>query len=445
MIARTAFASTFFLAASALAAAGVYAADAEYETWTVRGQSTYVWQRKPGFDAAYSGQNSLATARERSYTFTTTAYLGVRPWRDGELYLNPELTQGVPFSNLTGLGGFPNGEITRVTGSNPKVYRQRLFLRQTWNMGGGSEKVEADLNQLAGSVERNRFVLTVGNFSVLDVFDDNAYAKDPRTQFLNWGNMSYAAFDYAADSRGYAWGAAGEWYRGDWVLRFARMTGPRTPNGLPLDYQLGCHYGDQFEVEHAHMLGSLPGRVRVLAYHNRANLASFRDAAAFGRANPALTDRQWIFQVRNGERDKYGLGINVEQALSDNVGVFARVMASDGRTETYAFTEADASIAVGASIKGTRWGRAQDTVGLSFMRNALSSDRRDYLAAGGISFFIGDGALSYRAETIVEAYYRWNVWKTVSLTADIQRVNNPAYNANRWPVNFFGVRAHAEF
>jgi len=418
---------------------------AESENWTARFQTTYIWQKKPGFDAAYSGQNSLLASPEKSYTFTTTAYLGFKPWNGGELYFNPEITQGVPFSNLSGMGGFPNGELTKATGSNPKIYRQRVFLRQTWNLGGGSEAVEADLNQMAGMVDRNRFVLTAGNFSTLDVFDDNAYAKDPRTQFMNWGGWSYAAYDYAADSRGYAWGAAGEWYRGDWVYRFARMTGPRDPNGLPIDYQIGRHYGDQFEIEHAHSIGDLPGKIRLLAWRNRAITASFRDALAYGLANPTDPNKQWIFKARNGEKTKYGIGVNAEQALSTNLGAFFRAMNADGRTETYAFTEVDASVSAGLSLKGGAWQRGKDTVGVALMRNMLGSDRRDYLAAGGISFFIGDGRLRYKPEDIVEIYYSWNAWKNIYLTADFQRVSNPAYNADRGPVNFAGVRFHAEY
>jgi hypothetical protein len=417
----------------------------ETENTTARFQTTYVWQRKPGFDAPYTGQNSLRVNREKSYTFTTTAYLGFRPWAGAEVYFNPEVTQGAPFSNLTGLGGFPNGELTKTSGTNPTFYRQRAYLRQTWNLGGGSEVVEADLNQMAGLVDRNRFVLTVGNFSTLDVFDDNAYAKDPRTQFMNWSSWSHGAYDYSADSRGYAWGAAAEWYRGEWVYRFARMTGPREPNGLPIDYQIGRHYGDQFEIEHAHQLAGLPGKVRLLAWRNRAVTASFRDALAYGAANPADPDHQWITKARNGEKIKYGYGVNLEQALSDNLGVFGRAMNSDGRTETYAFTEVDASVAVGLSLKGGAWQRGADTLGIALMRNMLGRDRRDYLAAGGISFFIGDGALRYKPEDIAEVYYSWNAARNTFLTLDYQRVNNPAYNADRGPVNFIALRLHAEY
>lgn len=415
------------------------------ESWAAKFQTTYIWQSKPSFGAAYSGRNSLIVDQEKSYTFTTTAHLGFRPWSHGELYFDPELTQGVPLSNLTGMGGFPNGEVTRVSGPNPKIYRQRLFLRQTWNQGGGEQTVESDFNQMAGTVDKNRFVLTVGNFSVLDVFDDNAYAKDPRTQFMNWGNMTYAAFDYAADARGFGWGFAGEWYRGDWVLRFGRMTGPREPNMLPIDYRIGKHYGDQIEFEHAHEFAQLPGKARLLIWRDRARLASFSDALNYGLANPGDLDHQYIFKVRNSDKFKYGVGVNMEQAISKTLGAFVRAMNTDGRTETYAFTEVDMSLATGLALKGSAWGRSQDMLGVSLLRNGISRQRRQYLEAGGISFFIGDGALRYRPEAIVEGYYSLSVAKNIRVTADYQRVQNPAYNADRGPANIGSIRFHAEF
>lgn len=419
------------------------------QSWDARFQTSYTWQKKPGFGAAYSGPNSLSPDKEISYTFTTTAFLGLRPWRDGEIYLNAEMGQGVPFSDLLGTAGFTNGEVTRVAGTNPKIYRQRLFLRQTWNLGGGAQRVESDFNQLAGEVDKNRLVLTVGNFSTLDVFDGNAYAHDPRRQFMNWAHMTSLAYDYAADARGYGWGVAGEWYQDDWTLRLGRMTGPLQPNMLPTDYNLYRHHGDQAEIEHRHEWNGQPGSVRLLTWRNRAILARYDDAIAYGNSVNWAPDpqygRQYIFKVRNTEQIKYGLGVNADQALSDDLGVFVRAMWSDGKTETEAFTEADRSVAAGVSLKGTRWGRPQDTVGLALARNDLSADRRHYLENGGISFFIGDGALNYRPETTLEGYYSWNISKGVWLGADYQRIANPAYNAERGPVNVYGTRLHLEY
>jgi carbohydrate-selective porin OprB len=425
---------------------GCHAETSEAEDTTARVQLTYNWQKHPAYQAAYSGPNSIISSGEKMYTFTMDAYLGFRPWKDGEIYLTPEISLGVPFStNLVGLGGFTNGEITRAAGTNPTLYRQKLFLRQIWNNGGGIQHVEANLNQLAGSIDKNRFVLTVGNFSTLDVFDPNTYAKDPRTQFMNWSNWTYAAYDYAADARGFGWGFAAEWYHEDWALRFGRMTGPKDPNGLPLDYALGKHYGDQFEIEHAHTLYERPGKVRMLGWRNRARLASFDDALAWLNTHPGPhTGPDAIYAVRGTDKIKYGLGVNVEQEISDSTGFFLRAMQADGRTETYAFTEVDGSISSGFTIKGNNWGRGEDAIGLSLACNTLSNERRRFLEAGGISFFIGDGKLNYRAETIFEVYYSLNLGKSMWLTTDYQRIQNPAYNADRGPIDVYAVRFHAE-
>jgi len=424
-------------------------ADAMEET-SAKYQTTFNWQRHAGFNNGNTPNpvNSLSSKAESMFTFSSTAHWGARVWQNGELYFNPEVVSGVPFSsNLVGLGGFTNGEITRAAGTDLKLYRQRLFLRQTWNNGGGAEKVDADFNQMAGVVDKNRFVLTAGNFSTLDVFDDNAYAKDPRTQFMNWGNWTYAAFDYAADARGYGWGVAAEWYQDNWAFRLGRMTGPKEPNGLPADFQIAKHFGDQFEIERGHSIDNHPGKVRLLAWRNRANLASFSDALNYYKANngTANFDPQTILKVRNGDKTKYGLGINMEQEISSQVGAFLRMMRTDGRTETYAFTEVDDSLSGGVLIKGGAWARPDDTVGLSYMQNQISNDRRNFLAAGGISFFIGDGALSYKPETILEGFYSWSFYKHTWVTADYQRIGNPGYNASRGPVNVYAFRLHTEF
>jgi high affinity Mn2+ porin len=195
-------------------------------------------------------------------------------------------------------------------------------------------------------------------------------------------------------------------------------------------------------VEHAHELAGRPGKLRVLAWRNRGVLSKFRDAIDFARANGTTPD---INAVRTSIRTKYGLGVNAEQAVSDNAGVFLRAMWADGATETQSFTEADRSLSGGLSINGAAWARDRDTVGVSLARNGLSNDRQQYLAAGGLSFFIGDGALRYRPETILEAYYSLGLAKNLWLTADVQRIANPAYNADRGPANFFALRLHAEF
>ena len=247
--------NALILIAAIMPAACPAAETLDNDDWSAHVQATYIWQDKPAFPSAYSGPNSLSSFPEQSHTASGTLYLGVRPWQDGEIYLNIEAAQGVPFSSsLTGLAGFTNGELSRASGPQATLYRQRLFLRQTWNLGNGMEKSPVSLNQMAGTIANSRFVLTAGNFSVLDIFDNNAYAMDPRTQFVNWGAIASAAFDYPGDARGFGWGVAGEWYQEDWVLRFGRLTGPKEPNGASLDFRLLEHYGDEVELEHGHAL-----------------------------------------------------------------------------------------------------------------------------------------------------------------------------------------------
>jgi hypothetical protein len=415
---------------------------ADYESWSAAFQTTYVWQGKHAFAAAYSGSNSLKTAAEKSYSFSATAFLGWRPWAGGELYANAEGVQGVPLSDLTGLGGFTNGEISRTSGDSLLVYRARLFLRQTWGQDAGQESVQAGPNQLAGSVDKHRWVLTVGNLSVLDVFDDNAYSHDPRTQFLNTALMTHGAYDYASDARGYSWGAALQWYHDAWTVSAGRFIQPAQPNQLALDPRWLAHYGDQVEIAHTHELGDQPGKLRLLLFRNRARMSLYADALTLAAVNGGPPD---IGKVRIGDQFKYGLGLNLEQAVTTDLGLFARASWSDGRTETYAFAEIDRSASAGLLLKGAAWGRGQDSVGLAAMRNGLSAPQRAYLAAGGLGFFIGDGRLSYAPEAAVEMFYSLALAKSMWLTADWQHLRNPAYNADRGPVDVASLRWHAEF
>src|SRR5438876_73703 len=354
---RDRFRSGFLIAILLLVVDIGHAQEAQEEASSAKFQATYVWQRKSPFDAAYSGANSLSSSREKSYSLTATAALGARTWSGGELYFDPEVAQGVPLSRLTGLGGFTNGEIARTTGPDPTLYRARLFARQTWGFGGGKENVESDANQLAGSVDRRRLVLTAGNLSVLDLFDDNAYSHDPRTQFLNWSLMTHGAYDYAADARGYSWGLALEYLSEDWRLRAGRFIQPKEPNQLALDSRIFKHYGDQIEIERAYTLAEQPGKLRFLVFRNVARMARYQDALDLAAQTGGAPD---INAVRTDEQVKRAFGFNFEQEISPSVGLFGRASRADGQTETYAFTEIDQSLSGGLSVKGGTFGRAAD-------------------------------------------------------------------------------------
>jgi len=410
--------------------------------WSAGFQSTYILQRKAGFSAPYTGPNSLTTAPETGYTLTATAFLGARPWPGAEIFFNPETIQSQSISHLSGLGGPSNGENQKGGGPTPSLYRARAFLRQTIPLGGESSTAESGTNQFGGPTASHRLVITAGNFSWGDVFDGNAFAHDPRTQFVNWALMSYGAFDYAADVRGYTWGLTLEYYYDDWAFRVGRFAEPIESNGLPLDSHILEHYGDTVEVEHGHVILSQPGKVRVAGFRNYSKQGNFRDALQYAAMNGGVPD------VGNVRRDqaKLGFGVSLEQTVVRDVGVFARYSYADGQTETYSFAEIERSLAAGVSVKGGRWRREGDTLGVAWVANGLSDAHRAYLAGGGLGFLIGDGRLEhYRAEQILEAYYSFNAFRGFWVSVDGQHITNPAYNGDRGPVNIVGLRFHVEY
>lgn len=415
------------------------------QDFDLKGQITYIYQKKPAFNAAYTlpGFNSLSTEREQSHSLTTTAYLGFRPWSGAEVYANEEMVLGVPLSGLAGLASVPNSELQKASGPHPLFYTPRIFLRQTWNLGSGeAEQVESGINQLAGSLDKQRLVLSAGKLSIVDIFDNNAFAHDGRKDFFNWVAVAHGAFDYAADVRGYTWGAALEYYRDEWVFRGGRFAVPRQSNGLQLNYSLMNFYGDQVEIEHAHELAGQPGKLRFLAFRNRELMGRFDDALAHAAANGGGAP-----DVGNVRRPniKHGYGVNLEQNLTGTLGVFARTSWNDGGSEMFSYTEVERSAQVGLSLKGAQWGREQDTLGLALVQNGLSKSHQDYLAAGGTGFLIGDGKINYRPERLFEGYFSVALASKSWLTVDYQHFNNPAYNADRGPVSVWGVRLHTEF
>ena len=411
------------------------------ENWQVGLQSTYVWQKKLSLPAAYSGPNSLLTSAEVGYTLTATLSVGYRPWIGAEIFVNPEVIQSEELSQLHGLGGLSNGENQKTGGPMPNLYRARLFLRQTIPIGGDSTPIVQNANQFSGALASRRLVVTLGYMAMTDIFDGNSFSHDPRTQFMNWSLWTFGANDYAADSRGYTWGVAVEYYHDDWALRIARFAQPKESNGLPLDFHIIDHYGDNLELEHDHVLLGRPGKVRLLGFHNRARMGSFRDALAYAQDNGGLLS---VGTVRK-DQSKFGFGIGLEQNITRDAGLFARFSYNDGQTETYAYTEIERSLALGGVVKGRLWRRPDDTFGLALVANGLSQAHRDYLAVGGLGFFIGDGQLNYGLEQIAEAFYSARLFTNLWFSLDGQYIVNPAYNRDRGPAKILGCRFHVEF
>jgi high affinity Mn2+ porin len=410
------------------------------ERYAVHGQATYVEQDTDDFRAPYHGRNSLTPDMGRE-TSDLTLYVGARLWHGAEFWISPEFDQGRGLDNTLGLAAFSSGEAYKVGSNAPYLRLPRLYVRQTVDTGGERENLEGVANQLAGSRSTDRWVFTVGKFSVTDVFDTNQYAHDPRNDFLNWAAVDAGTYDYAADAWGYTVGAAAERYIGPWTFRAGLFDLSVVPNDPHLDPAFHQFQMDG-EIEKRYSLFGKPGRILFTAWDTRGRMGLLDQAIALGLAtgtppNPALV-RQY--------RSRFGGSFNLEQPVTDDLGLFARVGKAQGNVEVYEFTDIDRSVEIGGSLKGARWHRPGDTLGVAVLDDGISAEREEYLNLGGLGILVGDGKLPHPgAEEAVETYYSIGLVSWAQLTADYQYVRNPAYNRDRGPVSIWAARLHMQF
>ncbi|MFI5362778.1 MAG: carbohydrate porin [Elusimicrobiota bacterium] len=413
------------------------------ERYTLHYQATVIEQGDARFRAPHSGQNSLQPNPQEAVSVTSTLFIGMRLLPGTEIYLNPELAGGRGLSGALGLAGETNGETYRVGDPAPTISTARLFVRQVFSFGSETEALADGPNQIAGTVAARRLTVVAGKFSLVDYFDGNAYSHDPRSQFMNWTLMSPAAWDYPADTRGYTWGAMAEWQDRDWAARAAFVAEPKRANQLDMDRRIGRANGSVVEGEHRlDIIDGRKGAARLLGYINQADMGNYDQAISGSAATGASPN---IVSTRKYGRTKYGASFNADQELTGSLGVFARASWSDGRNESWAFTETDASEALGVEWKPARWSRPDDRWGVAMVSNELSRPHRRYLANGGDGFLLGDGALRYGPELVAETYYRFPVREHLFVSPDYQFVVNPGYNRDRGPVQVWALRVHAEF
>jgi len=411
------------------------------DNWNVHAQTTFLPQGYPAFPALYTGPKSLPPGGQVQATWTTTAFLGVKLWQGGEFYFNPEFAQGFGLNGTQGLAGFSNGEAQKAGAEFPKIRAQRYYLRQTFGLGGEQEDVADAANQLSGKRDIDRITVIAGRFAIVDFFDNNAYAHDPRADFMNWAMWASAAYDFPADLPGFTRGAVVELNRKDWAVRGGLFEVPAEPNSDVLNTRTG---GAVIEFEGRYSIAEQPGKLRLGVFGNQGNTANYRQVLAITGADPTLDINAVTASIRH-TNPKYGIYANLEQQVVKDVGLFARASWNDGQNEILSFTDVDRSVSGGLSVKGSFWGRPDDTVGIGGAINGLSAANRDFLAAGGLGLLIGDGRLNYSPERIFETYYAVSVNKNFTVTADYQLIANPAYNADRGPVSLFSGRLHAEF
>ena len=409
-------------------------------SWNVHGQFTFIEQGYPAFHSPYQGPNSLTAASQAQDTASMTGFVGFRPWDGTKIYVDPEITQGEGLSTTLGVAGFPNTEAQKASFPMPRFNMARIYVQEIFGLGGEQETIDDGPNQLAGKEDISRITLTAGKLAVTDFFDNNAYANDGRTQFFNWQLFCCGSYDWTMDQISYTWGAMAELNQKFWAFRAGYFLVPAVSNTDDFDMRFpdGEYIG---ELELRYSLFAQPGKLRLMAWANRANMGTY--AAAL--AEPITTPNYPDITLTRAVRTNYGFAANFEQAINGDLGLFSRASWSPGLDEIIGWTDCDESVSAGAVLKGTSWGRPNDRIGVAGVIDGLSSEAQAYFAAGGLGILIGDGTLNYRLEKIVETYYSYSLNSWSSITFDYQFVADPAYNADRGPVHIFAGRLHAEF
>ena len=450
------------------------------QTYNLHAQYTLTGMGYVSFSAQYSNPaylvfgtgSSLPTEGQVRETQSADVYFGYRLLANTEFHVDALFWQGYGLNNTFGIGDFPDGEAFKVGVRYPHFAVARFFTRTTINLGGTQEAVDDDLLTLHGKQDTNRITITIGRMSVKDIFDNNQYSNDPRGQFMNWALMANAAYDYPADALGFTTGIAIEWNRPNWTLRYgwfqmSKYRNQFTAEGLYLvlpteplsgDGKIFEDWGMVTELEHRHTIATHPGAVRLLVFDDRMNNGSYKAAVAL--ANEPSTIAIWgtpaaFLASANGVtggiddthalRNTWGLGLNMDQEVTNNIGVFSRIGRNSGQNSGFEFTDTNWTATFGASIKGEKWKQPDDVIGAAFIVSGISKANQDYHAAGGIGILTGDGALNYGPEKNVEFYYDHKFSKYFFGTVDYQFVDDPAYNKDRGPVpGIFGIRLHYE-
>ena len=418
---------------------------AEWDRLWLSGQANFISQWHPAFDSPYQGKNSLTPEAQDASSRVLTLYTGWRATNSMEFLCDVQETGGHGLSEALGVAGFFNLDVVRNPLLSKAPYVARLMWHQVIALSGKKVVAERGALSLFRELPERRLEVRFGKFSLVDFFDLNSYGTDSSLQFMNWAVDNNGAYDYAADTRGYTFGALLEYYDRHWALRFAEGLMPKVANGIHLDADLSRAHSENVELElRGRVIGKQPGIVRALSYVNHANMGDYADAVNSWLANP-VTSSPEITAHPLQTTIKYGFGLNFEQPFTDWLGLFGRWGWNEGQHESFAYTEVDQTWQIGVGGNGGRWGRRNDHLGLVFVSDGISRDHAQYLAYGGDGFILGDGKLNYGRENILESYYTLHVWRGIFPAVGLQYVVNPGYNRDRGPVIVPTLRLHVDF
>jgi high affinity Mn2+ porin len=420
----------------------------EAARWWLSGQANIILQGRLPFHSLYEGPNSFRNSAEYKVSMVGTLYGAVRPTRsiryNTDLIINFEAAEGRGLSEALGLGGFTNLDVVRNPNLGTAPYLARGQIHQVFGLTDRTVPQDPNFFSLAPEVPERRIEFRIGKMSLPDFFDINDAGTDSHLQFMNWTVCNNGAWDYAADTRGYTVGGMAEYDDKIWSIRYGIFAMPTVANGIDLDWAFSRAHGQNGEFElRKSVLKGRKGTNKILFFANRAHMGVYREAVQAYLAGidptPIITNH-----AQQGNL-KYGFGYNTLQEITDNLRFFGRFGWNEGQHESFAYTEVDQTVLLGADYVGKRWNRPLDKVGLAVVSNAIKKDHQNYLRYGGLGFVLGDGNLTYGRETIVESYYTWHFWRGMFYAVDVQHINNPGYNRDRGPAWVGSARVHVDF
>lgn len=410
----------------------------------ISGQMNIISQGHPSFPAKYSGPNSLQPQAQIATSRVLTLYTGVQVKSGLQLLIDVESAGGHGLSGGAGLGGFTDLDIVRTPNLGQAPYLARFLIEKTISFGGGSVENDRSYLNLSPSLPARRLEIWVGKFSMVDFFDINPAGSDSHVQFMNWAVDNDAAYDYAANTRGYTWGIVAEYFDHNWAVRFGEGMMPKVANGENLDADFARAHSENLEIEfHPMLIPHHESVLRLLSFVNHADMGSYREAIDGFLAGQTPVPE--ITAYRRQGRVKYGFDVNAYQDVGHGLRLFNRWGWNDGRNESFAYTEVDRTASAGGDLSGDQWRRPFDKLGAAFVVDAISGDHRRYLELGGKGFMLGDGGLNYGLEQIAEGYYTFHMWRGLFGSMDLQHITNPGYNRDRGPVLVPSLRLHVEF
>lgn len=420
----------------------IFPALANTRFW-ISGQANFIFQTHPPFHAAYSGRNSMNPNYEKATSRLLTLYTGVRVDDSTEFLVDIEEAGGSALSTGLGLAGFTNLDIVRNPLLSKAPYLARGMFHKVIALSSDTIENQRSAFSLFETLPRRRLEIRFGKLSMVDFFDINSVGSDTHLQFTNWAVDNDAAYDYPADTRGYTVGVTADYEDRNWGFRFAEALMPKVANGIDLVWRPWQVHSESFEYElRRGMLPHRQGVIRLLAYTNEANMGIYRNVVARFAAHQTttldITNHPWHITR------KYGFGVNLEQSLTHTLTAFGRFGWNNGKTESFAYTEVDQTFEGGLGADGSLWHRRHDRAGIVGVTNGICKDHQLYLADGGYGFLIGDGALRYRREDILETYYTAHVWRGIYVAPGLQHIDHPGYNRDRGPVLVPSFRLHLE-